>query len=203
MSIAAVLTDLDGTLAATAQANFAAYEQALAEAGVAIGSRDDFIVKAAGLHWSDFLPPLLAAAGSSALPEAIARRKTEIYGGRLHQVAINRPLLALITALHPILGIGLVTTASSASTEALLACHNLTGNFDVVVAGDHVRHRKPHPEAYLRAATLLGVRPDECLVFENSPAGMASARAAGADVVQIMFNQPFFALPPPHTLIGD
>ena len=56
MSIAAVLTDLDGTLAATAQANFAAYEQALAEAGVAIGSRDDFIVKAAGLHWATSSP---------------------------------------------------------------------------------------------------------------------------------------------------
>jgi beta-phosphoglucomutase-like phosphatase (HAD superfamily) len=49
-----------------------------------------------------------------------------------------------------------------------------------------VRHPKPHPEIYLRAAELLGVAPANCLVFEDSYYGVEAARAAGARVVGVL-----------------
>ncbi|MBA8812951.1 HAD family hydrolase [Frigoribacterium faeni] len=52
--------------------------------------------------------------------------------------------------------------------------------FDAVVAGDEVAHSKPHPEAYLRGAELLGVDVADCVAIEDSPPGLASAVAAGA-----------------------
>ncbi|WP_423924202.1 HAD family hydrolase [Frigoribacterium sp. 2-23] len=52
--------------------------------------------------------------------------------------------------------------------------------FDVVVAGDEVEHSKPHPEAYLTGAALLGVDIADCVAIEDSPPGLASALAAGA-----------------------
>jgi beta-phosphoglucomutase-like phosphatase (HAD superfamily) len=57
--------------------------------------------------------------------------------------------------------------------------------FDVVVAGDDVIHGKPHAEPYLKAAQLLGIRPEECVAFEDSISGILSAEAAGTKAVGI------------------
>jgi HAD superfamily hydrolase (TIGR01509 family) len=57
--------------------------------------------------------------------------------------------------------------------------------FDVIVAGDDVRHGKPHPEAYLKAAELLGVKPEDCVAFEDSVTGLHSAEAANTKAVGI------------------
>jgi HAD superfamily hydrolase (TIGR01509 family) len=57
--------------------------------------------------------------------------------------------------------------------------------FAAVVCGDEVEHGKPHPEAYLRAAELLGVDPADCVVIEDSPGGAAAGEAAGARVVVV------------------
>jgi len=57
--------------------------------------------------------------------------------------------------------------------------------FDVVVAGDDVEFGKPHPEAYLKAAELLGVDPADCIAIEDSVPGLASAEAAGTKAIGI------------------
>lgn len=59
------------------------------------------------------------------------------------------------------------------------------GSFAASVAGDEVEHGKPDPEPYLTACHKLGVRPQDCVVFEDSPPGAASGAAAGATVVVI------------------
>jgi len=57
--------------------------------------------------------------------------------------------------------------------------------FDVIVTGDAVERGKPFPDAYLRAAELLGVDVRDCVAIEDSLIGLAAARAAGAQVVGI------------------
>jgi beta-phosphoglucomutase-like phosphatase (HAD superfamily) len=57
--------------------------------------------------------------------------------------------------------------------------------FDVVVAGDDVIQGKPHPEAYLKAAELLGVDIRDCIAFEDSVTGLRSAEASEAIAVGI------------------
>ncbi|NJL07127.1 MAG: HAD family phosphatase [Methylacidiphilales bacterium] len=184
MTVKAVLVDLDGTLADTEAASAAAYADALAEIGVGV-SAADLAGRAHGRHWSQFLPEILASVGSTVSPEAVAGRKTEIYQARLARIRINGALAGLIAFVRPMCRTGLVTTAAAGTVAALLTGHGLDGHFDVVVTGDDVEFRKPHPEAYLRAAHLLGVAPQECLVFEDSEVGIASARAAGAQVIRV------------------
>ncbi|HET6180920.1 MAG TPA: HAD family hydrolase [Candidatus Sulfotelmatobacter sp.] len=54
---------------------------------------------------------------------------------------------------------------------------------EVLVTSDDVVNGKPHPEPYLMGATRLGFSPKECLVLEDAPAGIQSARAAGMTVI--------------------
>ena len=57
--------------------------------------------------------------------------------------------------------------------------------FVTTLAGDEVEQAKPHPEPYLTAAARLGVDPRDCVVVEDSPAGVASGQAAGCVVVAV------------------
>ena len=64
------------------------------------------------------------------------------------------------------------------------------GSFDALVCGDEVTQGKPHPEAYLRAAELLGFAPGDTVAIEDSPTGAASAAAAGCQVLVVPHHVP-------------
>jgi beta-phosphoglucomutase len=72
--------------------------------------------------------------------------------------------------------------AAHAEIEPVIAAAGLTGCFRAVVSSDDVAHGKPDPEGYLRTLRLLG-DPMETLVFEDTEAGVASAKAAGLRVL--------------------
>jgi HAD superfamily hydrolase (TIGR01509 family) len=180
-----LLLDLDGTLIDTAAANFGAYSAALAEAGIIVDPQA-VAAAAAGRHWSEFLSGLIEAAGAGAEPEVVARRKGELYRQMLGATRLNEPLVALVASSRPHLRSALVTTASAASVHALLRLHGISGLFDVVVTGEDVSRRKPDPEAYRLAVARLGLAAEECLAFEDSDVGVASATAAGIAVIRIL-----------------
>jgi beta-phosphoglucomutase-like phosphatase (HAD superfamily) len=74
------------------------------------------------------------------------------------------------------------------------------------VDGHQVRRPKPHPDVYLLAANLLEVPPADCIVMEDSPAGVAAARAAGMRVVGLrttFVNLPDTALNVDNFLSGS
>ncbi len=56
----------------------------------------------------------------------------------------------------------------------------------VLVSAENVARQKPSPEGYLRAAELLHVAPERCVVFEDSGSGLAAARAAGMHAVSVL-----------------
>jgi mannitol-1-/sugar-/sorbitol-6-phosphatase len=60
----------------------------------------------------------------------------------------------------------------------------------VLVTAEDVSHGKPHPEPYLKGAELLGFEPADCLVVEDAPAGIQSARAGGFRVIGITSTYP-------------
>ena len=75
---------------------------------------------------------------------------------------------------------------SSTESRHILAAANhlgLTGRFEVMIGGDMVARHKPDPEGYRRAMALLGAAPGDCLVLEDSAAGLRAAKAAGAYTV--------------------
>ncbi len=73
----------------------------------------------------------------------------------------------------------------------------------VMVCGDEVANGKPDPEGYLAGARLLGAQPEACIVFEDAPAGIQAARAAGMRVVGITTTHAASALSGASTVIAD
>lgn len=63
--------------------------------------------------------------------------------------------------------------------EYVLSCMGLTEYMDGIVSGMLVEHPKPAPDTFLKAAEILQVQPDECIVVEDSVNGMKAAKAAG------------------------
>jgi HAD superfamily hydrolase (TIGR01509 family) len=77
----------------------------------------------------------------------------------------------------------LVTSSERPIMEAVLA--QIGAEFPATVCGSDVRRRKPDPEPYLLAASLLGADPRHCVALEDSPNGVASAEAAGCRIVAV------------------
>lgn len=78
----------------------------------------------------------------------------------------------------------IVTSATRPLAVARLGYAGLIVPKNMVTADDVV-NGKPSPEPYIKGAALLGVAPADCLVFEDTPAGVAAARAAGMQVVAL------------------
>jgi HAD superfamily hydrolase (TIGR01509 family) len=103
------------------------------------------------------------------------------------------------TAVHPTPGLfalvyhlgrtdlplNVATSSRRAYAERLLRNHGLWDRFAFLLGAEDVTRSKPDPEIYLKAAAGHGVEPSALLVLEDSPAGVAAARAAGAFVVAI------------------
>src|SRR5215217_854796 len=79
----------------------------------------------------------------------------------------------------------LATQSRREQARRVLDILGLADEFDVVVTRDDVEHGKPDPDVHLLAARELGVRPEECLSIEDSPAGVKAALAAGTEVVAV------------------
>lgn len=81
--------------------------------------------------------------------------------------------------------IGLVTSSDNEKIRRAFAIHHLEKTFDTVVTADRITKGKPDPMCYLLAASDLGVDPSECLVFEDSFAGIQSGTSAGMRVIAL------------------
>jgi len=78
---------------------------------------------------------------------------------------------------------GIKMAVASSSPESyihkVLRTVDIFSYFDVIVSGDHVKHSKPAPDIFLRTAELLGAKPSECVVIEDSTHGINAAKVAG------------------------
>jgi beta-phosphoglucomutase len=117
----------------------------------------------------------------------IIRRKEERYQ-RLY-----RPHLQLISGLPELLTasrskgrpMAIGSAAPKFNVDFVLDNLMIRDFFQGILSGGDVEQSKPHPETFLRAASLLGVNPSKCLVFEDAPMGVEAAQNAGMSCVVI------------------
>ncbi len=96
----------------------------------------------------------------------------------------------------------IVTSATRPLAVARLGYAGIPVPRHVITAND-VIHGKPSPEPFLKGAALLGFAPEDCLVFEDSPAGISSARAAGMKAIALQTTYPADQLQAADAIIGS
>lgn len=97
-------------------------------------------------------------------------------------------------------------TVVTSATERLARIRMAAGGIPVpqrLVTADRVTRGKPHPEPFLAGAALLGVAPQDCVVFEDSASGAQAGRDAGCTVVATTFSHPIESLDAAHYLVRD
>lgn len=128
------------------------------------------------------LEELIGAPGAALADELYALTIAAFDGG----VAPMPGALALLDALRAAgVPVGLVSNSRREFVDAALAAAGLSGAFAVTVVGDEVAEPKPAPDAYLAAAAALGADPGRCVGLEDSPTGLAAARAAGMTTIGV------------------
>jgi HAD superfamily hydrolase (TIGR01509 family) len=183
---AAVLVDMDGLLVDSEPV----WTVAEVELARQLGGEFTPDLKAAivGTRLEVAVPTILRWYGGPHDAEAVARTSAWILGRMVGLFSEQLPLMPGVPELLTALADAQVPTALVSSSyrvlvDAVLA-HGV-GPFATTLAGDEVTHGKPHPEPFLTAAARLGVDPRRCVALEDSPAGVASAEAAGCAVVAV------------------
>jgi HAD superfamily hydrolase (TIGR01509 family) len=123
------------------------------------------------------------------LPGRGEQLSAELYALALEEIAAGaEPRPGAVELLHALDGRWPVAVASNSPRSHLLAGLKRTGledDFDVLLGVEEVGEPKPAPDLYLRACDLLGVAPARSVALEDSPPGVAAARAAGLYVVGV------------------
>jgi sugar-phosphatase len=109
------------------------------------------------------------------------------------------PSAARVLAALPPDRVAIVTSCGTRLASARIAAAGLPTP-GVVVTADDVTVGKPDPAPYLMGAKLLGFPPQRCLVVEDAPAGVASAKAAGSPVIGVLTTHPALDAPTVRTL---
>jgi sugar-phosphatase len=174
----ALLFDNDGTLLSALDSVYHCWTRWAQEYGL---TPDDFSgVPLHGRTTPEIVADLLPA---ERVAEAVARIEQleleDAAGGGVKALPGARELLAGLPADRW----AVVTSASRQLSGARLAAVGIRP--PLLIAADDVVHGKPDPEPFLLAARRLGVDPARCVVFEDAPAGLAAARAAGMRTVAL------------------
>lgn len=181
--IKGIISDLDGTLVDTFEANFLAYQTVLSKYGIAL-TRESYR-KGFGLR----LTELLAALGGEFSPTEVAEirdAKARCYPDFFTALRPNRPLLEFLRRFRAKAGrTALATTASRANVERVLRHIGAESLFEHVITGEDVKNGKPDPECYLVSCARLGLPANQILVFEDTELGLEAARRAGMAVLRI------------------
>jgi HAD superfamily hydrolase (TIGR01509 family) len=181
---AAVLWDMDGTLI-DSEPYWMKSEGSFAKANNSNWTEQDGL-SLVGMSLYDSSKIIKERVGSNLEPEQIIQKLTDDVAAQLRQETFWRPgakeLLMLLRKKK--IKTALVTMSMRRMAKQVADSIGFDA-FDVIVAGDDVRHGKPHPEPYLRAAELLGVKPEDCVAFEDSLTGLRSAEAANTKAVGV------------------
>lgn len=182
--IKAVITDFDGTLVDTFEANFLAYQYAFSRMGLTLTAekyRECF-----GLRFDRFMETV--GVGDEVVANSIREIKRDCYPDFFVYLRPNRALMELISAFRMYGGkAAIASTASRENLTGAVRYLHLEGLFNLIYAGQDVKEGKPSPEIYVKAMARLGVSPADTLIFEDSEAGVLAAQRSGAHLIKIDF----------------
>jgi HAD superfamily hydrolase (TIGR01509 family) len=194
--IRAIIFDLDGTLVDTEPIHLEAFNEVLRERGLEIAPAEYF-ARLVGLDDRDCFTTVLREHGApagEAVVAAMIARKTVAYTAKIRSRDVLRPgAERFVRACAERFPLMIASGTLRAEAELILRRAKLRGWFLDVLGAEDAERGKPAPDIFIAALGRLGfllrqhdpVKPRQCLVVEDTPAGIAAARAAGMRVLAI------------------
>ena len=179
----AYLFDCDGTVADSMPLHYRAWKQALAEWGCRFEEKRFYAM--GGMPVTEIIATLGNEQALEMPVDAVSHRKESLYYELLSELRAVPEVLEHVQAQHGRIPFAVVSGSTRESVTASLKMLNLFDRFDVLVCAGEYAKSKPDPEAFLLAASKLGVEPPSCLVFEDTDMGIEAAKTAGMAWVKV------------------
>lgn len=182
--IKAILFDMDGVLVDACEWHYQALNESLKYYTGKIISNEEHVTKFNGLPTKVKLKMLNIPAE---LVEPISTMKQAKTIEKINSLAVLDKYKQRMLDRLKIDGLllGCVTNSIRKTTERMLEKTGQLKYLDVVITNEDVEKNKPFPDCYLLAFEKLKLRPSNCLVVEDSPKGISSATASGANVLKV------------------
>lgn len=181
-SVKGFLFDMDGTLVDSTAVVENVWKNFCAEHGL------DSQAVIAYAHGRQTIDTLTHFIGAGEKTNEIAASLEEIEINTIEGVTEVTGAAALLSKLPPHTW-ALVTSAGRTLAENRMKAANLPLP-SVMICAEDVSTGKPSPEGYIKAASALGLEPDECVVFEDAAAGIKAGLASGASVIAVQSGAP-------------
>ena len=178
--IMAVLFDCDGLMFDTERISQSMFTAAAEKHGVSLP--DDFFIRQTGGTSEEDRKYLHSLPGiEKVFGEVRGKRFSLDYWASLPKDSISKTGLKEIFAWLEENGVKCAVCSSSGReyVETLISTVSAPIRYDAIICGDMAERRKPDPEIFLKAAEILEIRPEACLVLEDSKQGLLAARRAG------------------------
>ena len=182
-SFQAYLFDCDGTVVDSMPLHYIAWKKALAEWNCTFD--EELFYSWGGLPVAEIISLLNQRQRLSMSVEDVSSRKEDLYFDLLPQLKPIPEVVEHMKRQHGRIPFAVVSGSTRESVTASLTLVQLLDKFDTLVCAGDYKKSKPDPEAFLLAASKLGVLPEMCLVFEDTDMGIQAANAAGMASVKI------------------
>lgn len=187
---AGYIFDCDGTLVDSMPAHFRAWDRAMRAAGLSHALDEDLFYSFGGVPTRRVAELLCEHYGLRADADWIFHEKERLFLENSAALQLITPVADFarrVARTHPVsVGTGSPHHVVGNTLQAV----GLRELFTIVVTPEDVRHGKPAPDIFLRAADLMGVPAERCLVFEDAEPGFRAAEAAGMACVRVPSRLP-------------
>ncbi|HEY0246441.1 MAG TPA: HAD family phosphatase [Mucilaginibacter sp.] len=201
----AAIFDMDGTLVNNTPYHFKSWQAIFKKYNKGILTLDTYHHDISGIPIMDTMKRLFGNDHDEAGLKALLKEKEGLYKSLYAPFAA--PVNGLENFLTNLKNAGIkMAIASSATVDDInfiLSHVPIRDDFNVIIDGSRVTKSKPNPQIFLKAAEELNARPEDCVVFEDSIAGIKAANGAGMKVVGITTGNTADKLQPSNLVITD
>lgn len=185
-----VIFDMDGVIVDGMPYHIESWKKALSTVGITVTDLEIYLME--GMTGEETIKELINKKKKSLSDESIRsvlKLKRKIFND-IFTVKLMKGSKELLLELHRLdYRLALVTGTRLEVVKKVLQM-GLDNIFKIVITGEMVSNGKPNPEPYLKAVNELGVNKEDCLVVENAPAGIASAKNAGLTCFAVQTSLP-------------
>lgn len=179
----ALIFDLDGTLSDSLPMHVAAWKKVGEKYGFDFDP--EIVYELTGRPTIEFAKRIIEVYGIKADPQKMVDLKLKTFWSSADLIRSHKKVTDIVMHYHKKLPMSVGTGAGRKSAEIQLNAMNIYSCFDYIVTADDVEKHKPEPDTFLKCASLMGVSPEFCQVFEDGDIGISAAKKAGMIITDV------------------